>query len=201
MPTTKRRPIRAAGIASVVTLLAISLTTAANAQQVGTRQGFWGSGGLGMGFGAARCNVCSGSREAGLSASLGAGAALNPSLAIGVDGNGWRSQEGGVDLGLGAVTALLLWYPNPHAPWYFSVGSGLLFYRADDDDPDVPAVTARSLGLRAGVGYDFRIADQFSLTPFFNFLGSVGANLAADGESLTGARLTLIQFGAGFTYR
>lgn len=185
----------------MVTLLAASLTTAGGAQQLGAREGFWGSGGFGMAFGAARCSVCSGSREAGVSASLGAGAAINPSVAIGVDGNGWRSDEGGVDLGMGAVTALLLWYPNPRAPWYFSVGSGLLFYRADDDDPDVPAVTARSLGLRAGVGYDFRIADQFSLTPFFNFLGSVGANLAADGESLTGARLTLIQFGAGLTYR
>ncbi len=166
-----------------------------------SRQGFWATGGLGMGFGAARCNVCRGSRDAGIAASLGAGASLGQTFALGLDGHRWSADEGPVGLSIGTVNALMLWYPSARAPWYFSFGSGVFLYRADDDDPDVPAVTATSLGIRAGVGYDVSIADQLAVTPYFNFIASVAANLTADGENLTGARLTLIQFGVGLTYR
>jgi hypothetical protein len=182
--------------ASVVLVLA--MPAEAHSQ---SRQGLWASGGLGMGFGAARCNVCRGSRDAGLAASLGAGASLGQAFALGVDGHRWSSDEGAVGLSIGAVNALLLWYPSTRTPWYFSFGTGVLLYRANDDDPDIPAITATSLGIRAGVGYDLSIADKLAVTPYFNFIASVAADLEAAGESLTGARLTLIQFGVGLTYR
>ncbi|MDH3290494.1 MAG: hypothetical protein OEO20_08145 [Gemmatimonadota bacterium] len=185
-------------IACASLLLVLAMPAEAHGQ---TRQGFWASGGLGMGFGAARCAVCRGSRDAGLAASLGAGASLGQAFALGVDGNGWSSDEGAVGLSIGTVNALMLWYPSARTPWFFSFGSGVFLYRADDDDPDVPAITAASLGIRAGVGYDVSIADKLAVTPYFNFIASVAADLEAAGESLTGARLTLIQFGVGLTYR
>lgn len=184
------------GCASVVLMLA--MPAGAHSQ---SRQGFWASGGLGMGFGAARCNVCRGNRDAGVAASLGAGGSLGQAFALGVDGHGWSSDQGAVGLSIGAVNALMLWYPSARMPWYFSFGSGVFVYRATDDDPDVPAITATSLGIRAGLGYDLSIADKLAVTPYFNFIASVAADLEAAGESLTGARLTLIQFGLGLTYR
>ncbi len=195
--STRRRVVSGA-----VACVSLVLLWAAPADgQSPSRRGFWASGGLGMGFGAARCDVCRGSRDAGVAASLGAGASVGQTFAFGVDGHGWSADQGTVGLSIGAVNALMLWYPSSRTPWYFSFGSGVFLYRADDDDPDEPAVTATSLGIRAGVGYDLAIAETLAVTPYFNFIASVAANLEAAGESLTGARLTLMQFGVGLTYR
>ncbi len=170
-------------------------------EQPTPRSGFWANGGLGMALGAAGCNVCTGSREVGVAATLGGGMVLTPAFALGLDANGWTASAGNVDLRMGSVTGVLLWYPNPRSSWYFSFGTGLMWYRAADDDPDGTPITSQSLGLRVGLGYDVPLSEQFAVTPFFNFVGSMGADLTAEGESLTGTRLTLLQLGASITYR
>jgi hypothetical protein len=196
-----RRAIRYARPLGAIVVLGVTLGGAAQAQQAGSARGLWLSGGIGMGFAASQCDVCNGGREGGLTANLAFGSTVGNRLALGIEGVGWRGDEGPVNLTLGTVVAVARFYPNPlGAPWYLSAGPGVLFYRADADDGSEPAITTRSVGVLVGVGYDLRVSDRLAITPQFDFVASVGANLEAEGESLTGVRHSLLRFGVALTF-
>jgi hypothetical protein len=184
----------------LVALLLPIAGTSLNAQAV-PRRGLWIGGGLGFGFARVRCDVCTNDRDGGISGHARLGGSISPSFLLGVEGNGWRNSEEDFDFGFGAVNAVGYWYPSPTgAPWYLKAGFGVVGYRIDDNAGDDPAITATSFGGQFGAGYDLRIAGNLSLTPYFTFIGSLFADLEADGEQLADATLTLIHFGLGLTF-
>jgi hypothetical protein len=76
---------------------------------------------------------------------------------------------------------------------------GVIGYRVDNDEEEDDAITAFSVGGQFGAGYDLHIAGGVSVTPFVNFLGSIGAELRQQGDTLADVSLTLIQIGIGLT--
>ncbi len=71
-------------------------------------------------------------------------------------------------------------------------------YRAGDD---IDEITATGFGYQVGLGYDFRLGRNFSLSPFLNYLGSVGSDAKLNGSSLGGDFNTnVFQFGLGATF-
>lgn len=68
-----------------------------------------------------------------------------------------------------------------------------------EDDED--EVTSGHLGLGLGVGYDFRLGKNFSLTPYLNVMFTSKNELKLNDQS-TGvkASFSLAQIGLGFTW-
>jgi hypothetical protein len=57
------------------------------------------------------------------------------------------------------------------------------------------------MAAQFGLGYDFRVGRNFSLTPYANYIASTGAELKLDG-SATGADINpnIFQMGLGVTW-
>jgi hypothetical protein len=169
----------AAGLA----LVALTAGTAA-AQHPQVRDGFWFSGGLG--YGSLGCDDCDG-RVGGLSGGLSLGGTLNEHWLLGVGTTGWYRSEDGSTLTVGTLDARARFYTSASGGFFLTGGLGLGTISASVDgfgsDSEV------GFGLMLGLGYDFRVGDNLSLTPFWNGFavrsGDADANVGQLGLSLT----------------
>jgi hypothetical protein len=116
------------------------------------------------------------------------GGTLRPNLLLGGELEGWSKEIGGVDLTVGHLSGVVYWYPRPASGLFLKGGAGLALYSVDagplgeEDDS--------GLGLHAGVGYDFRVGRNLSLTPaagvFWGDFGGGDANVLHLGVAVTG---------------
>lgn len=139
------------------------------------RRGFWFSGGLG--YGSLGCEDC-GSREGGLSGGLELGGSVSQKVLLGAGTTAWTKSEGGVDLTVGTLVALIRFYPSARGG-FFLLG-GLDGFGSDSET---------GAGALLGLGYDIRVGDDVSLTPFWNGFAArtdnADANVGQLGLSVT----------------
>ncbi len=158
--------------------------TPALAQGSPLRSGFWFSGGLG--FGSLGCDGCDG-REGGLSGGLTFGGTLSDKLLLGVGTAGWTKSELGATLNVGVLDARLRFYPMPTSGFFLTGGLGLGTVHASVDG--FGSETEVGLGALLGLGYDFRVGANVSVTPFWNGYavqsGDMDANVGQLGMSIT----------------
>ena len=190
---------KARGALAVAILLAAA-PAALSAQDAVVLDGFWIGGGVGIGFGGVSCTVCSASREDALAASVRLGTALGSRMLVGFEVNGWARSEDEFDFRLGALSAVVFFYPSSRASgtWYIKTGIGAVAYEVSAVDEE--SITARGASGQFEIGRSVGIGSKLVLSPFVNFIGSVGANLKSGNEVLTSASITLLRFGVGLTY-
>ena len=179
----------------VCTALALCLAAApARAQEP---SGFWASAGLGTGMHQLSCDVCLGEYNGGWAARVALGGTLSDHLRLGGEVQGWTDGSEGIRSTFLAVAPTLYWYPSPARTRYFVMGGvGLARFRASDS---TDALSASSLGVMLGVGYEVRIGRAYALTPFAGFSNSFFANLRDDQTLLADVRLTLLHLGLSVT--
>lgn len=154
--------LAAALVGLVVVCLAVNANMA-SAQRVHERGGFWFNAGLG--YGSLSCKDCEGS-EAGLSGGLSLGGTINPRFLLGIGTTGWTKSEDGSTLTVGTLDARLRFYPSVAGGFFLTAGLGLGSISADLAGIGSDAETG--YGAVVGIGYDFRIATNVSITPFLN---------------------------------
>ena len=183
---------------AAASLLALSASASAqsNAQ---VRDGFTISFGLGGGSAALSCPGCGSTpRETGFSGYLRLGGAIRPNLVLAAESNGWSKSIDGVEVQMGTLAGVAQWYPSVTNGFYVKGGLGLSVYSEAD-----PAGKAEALGLgyQFGTGYDIRLARNFSLTPYVNFLGMADSDVKVGGTSMNQKIGTSnMQYGIGFTW-
>jgi hypothetical protein len=184
-------------LATLCCAAALGVTTL-EAQNPQTREGFWIGLGLGVGSAGANCDACTDDREIGLSGNLRLGGTLSQHVLLGVGTNGWIKSDSGVDQNMGALSALVVVYPSATGGFFLQGGLGMIWYKADDGTDEL---TSTGFGALLGLGYDFRVGGNFSLSPFLNFLGSSGGNLKFNGAELDiDFNANLFQLGLGVTW-
>jgi hypothetical protein len=164
------------------------------------RQGFWIGFGLGAGSVGADCSGCASDRTGGVSGYLRMGGTLSRHLLLGGEANGWSHSESGADESMGFGSVVLLWYPSATGAFYLKFGLGGMTYTANTPIGKIEA-TAGSGSL--GLGYEFRVRRNMSLTPFLNFLASGPASWKISGVSVPSGqdiKLNLVQLGFGLTW-
>jgi hypothetical protein len=159
-----------AAVLLVITLLL--LATPLRAQGFGpaadSRQGLWGSLGLGQGGVWLRCGVCDDDRKAGgLTGYLRGGTTVSERLLIGVDATYWRRNEEDVLEQATGLTGAAYWYPKPRHGYYLKFGLGYSWYRGTDEQI---ALTSGLLSAVSGAGYEMRVNPRVSLVPFLNLV-------------------------------
>jgi hypothetical protein len=142
-------------------LLAIALLVVSsplNAQRPQTRDGFWFN--IGLGYGSLGCDICDG-REGGLSGGLSLGGTLSQKVLLGVGTAGWAKEFFGETLTVGTLDARIRFYPSATGGFFLTggLGIGTIRYAGNNET---------GLGLLLGLGFDIRIGNNVSLTPFWN---------------------------------
>ncbi|HEY7611946.1 MAG TPA: outer membrane beta-barrel protein [Gemmatimonadales bacterium] len=187
-------------IAAAGLLAALALSQSARAQDA-TLRGPWLGAGLGTASAAVNCDICTGDRNGGLSGYLAGGFTFSRSLRAGAELAGWRDETAGVTQRLLFYGGSLYWVPTPTASWYLKGGIGLLNYHAATGDEDEDPLTASTGALQLGAGYDLRAGSKLWLTPFANLIVSTSGNMTSGNSIVTDASFSLMQIGAGITWR
>ena len=177
-------PIR---VITLATLLALCATTVGTAQRPQTRKGFWIAFGLGWGSADLTCDGCSGPREGGGVGHLRLGGTLNQKVLLGGDVTGWTKEEGGAQLTVGTLVALIRFYPSARGGFFLlgGLGAGTIHVGIDGFGSD----SETGGGALVGLGYDIRLGGNVSLTPFWNGFAArttnADANVGQLGLSIT----------------
>lgn len=183
-------------------LAALALTAAFGtplaAQNAQTREGFWISFGFGAGSADLTCDGCEVDRETGYSGYLRLGGTLRPNLLLGAESNGWTRDDDGVESTIGFLSGVVYFYPTTTSGFWLKGGLGVSSFELTDG---VDELTTTGVGLTAGLGYDFRMTRNFSLTPYLTLLQQVGGNVEINELDLDEtANVNVIQIGLGFTW-
>jgi hypothetical protein len=160
------------------------------------RQGFWFSAGVGAGAESFDANDGLGwsDDKGGGIAYLKLGGTVSQSLRLGAEGNIWgaRYQRQGYDRSLGSLLFIAQWYPSSRGDFWLRGGAGwardnLTLYGAQGDITSHENGTALALGL----GYDFRVSREVSITPTLDF----------QGQRYDSHDERLVSLGVGITFR
>ncbi|WP_396202676.1 hypothetical protein [Gemmatimonas sp.] len=175
---------RVALLAVAAFSLAMATATTVEAQgKAQTRKGFWITGGLGGG--SLGCDDCEG-RESGATAQIALGGTLTPRFQLGATSNAWSKSVDGVTISQSGLMALAKFYPSATGGFFLQGGLGVGRFEVGDDSL-TEGITGTSAIL--GIGYDWRVGKNFSVTPFFNGIGGSfdegSANFNQLGISLT----------------
>ena len=183
-------------------LAALALSQPARAQDSPTLRGPWLGAGIGTASAAINCEICTGDRNGGLSGYLTGGFTFTRNLRAGAELTGWQDQTDNVRQRLLLYGASLYWTPTPAGNWYLKGGIGVLNYNADaTDDEDDDPLGSSTAALQLGAGYDFRAGSKMYITPFANMIVSTSGNLTSGNSIVTDASFSLMQIGAGLTWR
>ncbi len=191
--------MRALRIALLLSALLVLWSRPLSAQVSDPREGLWWGLGLDYGWVNVSCDICDGSRGAGLSATARLGGTISQSLLLGGEVNGWTNSEEGVDEYLGSFSAVALWYLTPDGSFYLKGGFGYMSYRIDDEEN---ALTSSGFGPQVGAGYEFRVSRSFSIQPYMNAIITLPTgNLDFNGDrEASEVSLGLFQVGLGVTW-
>lgn len=171
-------------VVAAMALLLVPQSSAAQSRPQ-TREGFFI--GFGFGWGSLGCKDC-GDREAGVSGYLKLGGTVNEKLLLGFESNGWAKEQNGVTLSQGNASAVAYFYPTAESGFFLKGGLGVSTLKLDVSGFGSGSVTGS--GLVIGLGYDARVGDNFSLTPFANLVTG----------SFDNGSTNVIQAGLGLTW-
>lgn len=145
-----------------------------------SREGVWFN--IGLGLGSLGCEDC-GARSNGLSGGLSLGTAVTDRFMFGVGTTGYSRSVGGDLLTVGTLDARLRYYFTKTGGGHvnFGIGLGSVSYAGGNEF---------GLGMMLGLGWDFRIRDNLSVTPFWNGFAMRNSNVDAN----------VGQLGVGFTW-
>ena len=180
-------------------MLVLGTTTAATAEAQSAREGFWFSGGLGVGA------VGGDELESniGAAALLSFGGTLSPMWKLGFESSGFATRVDGI-YRLGTTHApTVYFFPSPRGGLFLKGGVGYLQYleSVDDDELDED-LDLSGWGVQLGVGYDIRVGNAVSLTPYLMGMMIGSSELERDGVEIgieSNARLG--QLGVAITVR
>lgn len=174
---------RSISFLALTTLLLLPGTL--TAQHPNTREGFWFN--IGAGYGSFGCDDC-GTRENGFSGQVSLGGTINKKLLLGVSSNGWTKSESGVTLTMGSLAAAAKFYPSEIGAFHLTGGLGIatldLGIRGFGNE------TETGVAVLLGLGYDFRVGKNVSISPFWNGIGG----------SFDGGSANFGQLGVGLTW-
>lgn len=171
-------------LVAVCMISSLSVAADAQAQNAQTRQGFWFSGGLG--YGSLGCNDGCDQREGSVSADISLGGTISPRFLLGAGTSAWSKSENGGTLTVGIVDARVRFYPSARGGLFLTGGIGIGSVQAK-----VGGLTATESGAGAilGLGYDYRVSPNMSITPYWNAFAMkndyMDANVGQAGIAIT----------------
>jgi hypothetical protein len=166
-----------AALTILTTLLCVST---AGAQRPHLREAFWGGVGLGYGSADASCEQCfSFPRDGGGIASVKLGYTVSDRVLIAGDVLAWIGSRAGTTVVMANITLATSLYLERASGLFVKAGVGSSMYREPEHvgtDQVERGLSGAGPGIILGVGNDFRVGNNASLTAAVDFIyGWVGA--------------------------
>ncbi len=196
-----RRHVRCAFLAGALSVAHASAGAEPHEQN---RTGFWLGVGWGVGSADASIDDAAGAgRGGGFTGLVRLGGKIGERTLLGCELRGLTSSETDTTVTVGDVSAAVYFYPAPSSGLFVKGGLGFSVTRIHITPTDRDE-TARGTGpgLTMGVGYDYRIGTNVSLTPMATlYMGWPGNLKRKSGETvLTGAKYNILDLGLGLTF-
>lgn len=186
---------------AVVCLLAALAVSQPAASQTQTLRGPWFGAGIGTASAQVNCELCTSDRNGGLSGYLTGGITVSPAVRLAIELGGWFDTTNDVSQRFLLYGGSAYWNPSPASAWYLKGGFGLLNYHAGTPDEQDEPLTASAAALQLGSGYDFKAGSRLWVTPFANLVVSTSGNLTSGNTVVTDASFSMLQLGAGVSWR
>lgn len=188
------------GILLIATTTASTATAQRQGPPVAANDGLWFGANVGQGFARVDCDICRGGRKPAFTGSLRMGARVHRRVLVGAEVTGWMRGDNQLDERIWALSGIAHYYLRGRPNLFLKAGLAAMSYRIEDAQ-DV--LSASSLGIQAGAGYDLKVGSRIFLTPSLMLSrGIVGGRLKFNGAEIPDrASLTLVQLGVGVTRR
>jgi hypothetical protein len=145
------------------------------------------------------CGICRRNDQSSWAADVTIGSWVNARTTMAGELAAWRLGGDEATQRIVMLSAVSQLYPLRKAPAFVKLGVGIMSYRSTDQEQ---ALTAKSLALHAGFGYDFALKQRYVVVPFATLVQGFNNGLYLDGVKATGAtQMKLIRFGLGVGVR
>lgn len=165
--------MRRFGVLGFGLLFTVSGPVPVVSQETPSRQGVW----YAAGFGGALGNIrdCGGCDLTGTSLAISGifrvGGTPGEQWLAGAEAGWWLGKKSGTTAGFVTVSFLGFFYPMPDRGLHFSGGVGGMLYRENASRGDV---AANGVMWRLSAGYDVRIRENVSISPYLNYIRAPG---------------------------
>ena len=187
----------------VRTAALIALPSVAAAQSVPSSQPrqtpLWATMSLGRGDLQVNCGICRRNDQTSWTADLALGGWLNHRTKFGGELGAWRLGGDDATQRVMMISAISQLYPVEKVPAFLKLGVGMMNYRSTDGEQ---SLSARSLGLNVGFGFDIAVRDRYIVVPNAGLVHGFNNGLYLDGTKVTGmSQVKLLRFGLGVGVR
>jgi len=126
--------------------------------------------GVGTGSGTINCSACThAGKMSGTSYSMQVVEKVNPHLRAGWTIDSWSHAQGDWDREIGALNAVLFYYPGSVRHSGFFIGGGPSYSIMVASVTDTTGLQRHGWGFAAELGYDIVPRKEFSLTPYVQY--------------------------------
>ena len=154
----------------------------------------WATLAAGRGDLQVNCEICRRNDQSSWAADITVGGWIGARATLAGELGAWRLGGKDATQRVMIVSAVSQLYPF-RAPAFAKLGLGLMSYRSTDGEQ---ALSARSLAVQAGFGYDIPVRRRYIVVPFATLVQGFNNGLYLDGQRATGAsQMKLLRFGVG----
>jgi hypothetical protein len=112
--------------------------------------------------------------------------------------SGWAKDEGGFASAAAIVAGVAYFYPSAAGGLFLKGGIGFTGYAVDDGFDEG---TSSGYGVLVGIGYDWRVARNFSITPVATISTGGGGDLEINSVPFAqNWRQTVVEVALGLTF-
>lgn len=193
-------PLASARVAAAALMILPCTAGAQSAPVSGPRRSpLWATLSVGRGDLQVNCEICRRNDQPSWAADVSVGGWIGARASLGGEIGAWRLGGDETTQRVMMVNAINQLYPFAKAPAFVRLGLGLMSYRSTDGEQ---ALSARSLALQAGFGYDFPVRERYIVVPFATLVQGFNNGIYLDNAKVTGAsQMKLLRFGVGMGVR
>jgi len=186
---------------AIATLIVVPCIVRAQSATGGApRAPLWGTLSAGRGDLRVNCEICRRNDQSSWAADVTVGGWVAPRTSLGGELGAWRLGDDDATQRILMVSLVSQMYPLTRpAAAFVKLGVGIMSYQSADS---VQSLSARSLALHAGFGYDVPVKQRYLVVPFATLVHGFNNGLYLDGQKVTGAsQMKLLRFGLGVGVR
>jgi hypothetical protein len=182
---------RGAVIASLIVTPALAGAQAAALRA--ERSPLWATLAVGRGDLQVNCAICRRNDQSSWAADVAVGGWISANATLGGELGAWRRGGDDATQRIMMVSAVSQLYPIQKVAAFVKLGVGLMGYNSTDGEQEL---SARSLALQAGFGYDIPVKDRYIVVPHATLVQGFNNGLYLDGAKVTAAaQMKLVRFG------
>lgn len=141
------------------------------------------------------CGICRRNDQSSWAADVSIGGWLSKRSTLGGELAAWRLGGEEATQRVTMLSGVSQFYPMETRRGFAKLGVGMMAYRSTDGEQ---SLSARSLALQVGLGWDFTVAERYVVAPQVGLVQGFNGGLYLDDERVTGAsQVKLVRFGLG----